>query len=105
MEAERLVSSIKLIAPWTGAGAPAHISSIRRSRAFAWFRHSSAFVVVHLGADATFQPVVIENVQFRSEPTVLFFQSLHFPVPGGLFVEIGFGNRLLEPLQNCCREY
>jgi hypothetical protein len=36
---------------------------------------------------------------------VLFFQPLHFPASGGLFVEIGFGDRLLEPLQNSRRDY
>ena len=61
--------------------------------------------VIHLGADATFQPVVIEDIQLRPEPAVLFFQPLHFPVSGGLFVEIGFGNGFLEPLQNCWRDY
>jgi hypothetical protein len=54
--------------------------------------------VLHLGADATFQPIVVEDIQFRPEPSVLFFQPLQFPVSGRAFVEIGFRDRLLEPL-------
>jgi hypothetical protein len=36
---------------------------------------------------------------------VLFFQALQFPVSGRPLVEIGFGNGLLKPLQNCPRDY
>jgi hypothetical protein len=61
--------------------------------------------VIHLRADATFQPIVVKDIQFRREPAVLFLQPLHFPVSGRLFIEIGFGDRLLEPLQDCWRDY
>jgi hypothetical protein len=44
-------------------------------------------------------------MQFRREPPVLFFQPLQFPVSGRAFVEIGFRDRLLEPLQNSRWDY
>ena len=61
--------------------------------------------VIHLGGDATFQSVVVEDIQFRREPSVLFLQPFQLSVSGGLFVEIGFGDGLLEPVQNPRRDY
>src|ERR1035438_4162373 len=45
------------------------------------------------------------DIWFRPGPALLFSQPFQFPVSGRAFVEIGFGDRLLEPLQNSRRDY
>ncbi|MGA3241533.1 MAG: hypothetical protein ABSG03_35170 [Bryobacteraceae bacterium] len=37
---------------------------------------------MHPGADAAHDPVVIEDLQLRTNSPAPFFQALHFPVSG-----------------------